>query len=174
MLQVLAGSVDAVFDRGQTLCEAAWHYTIPRRASLVIAAVGDEPGQQTWNHIGRAAEAAARVVVDDGVIAICSELDAKPGRGMRRIARAPDLATARRQISQERALDALPATQLTFAMDKARVYLLSRLEESSIEDLGLVPVADSTDIARLATRHESCILLANAQHVVAETESAGD
>ena len=58
---------------------------------------------------------------------------------------------------------------MTLAMDKARVYLLSRLEESTVEDLGRVPVADSSDIARLATRHESCIVLANAQHVVAET-----
>jgi nickel-dependent lactate racemase len=168
LLQVLAGAVDAVFDRGQTLCEAAWHYTVPHRANLVVAALGDEPGQQTWSQIGRAAEAAARVVADDGAIAICTELDIKPGRSVRRIARAHDLAEARRQILQEHAVDSLAATQLALAMEHARIYLLSRLEESVVEDLGLVPVAESSDIARLAARHPSCILLANAQHIVAE------
>jgi nickel-dependent lactate racemase len=169
LLHVLAGNVDAVFEQGQALCEAAWRYAVPRQAGLVIAALRDEPEQQTWQQVGRAAEAAARVVADDGAIAICTELEIKPGRAVRKIGRAHDLPAARRQISQERAADALPATQLALAMEKARVYLLSRLDESTVEDLGLVPVSDSADIARLAGRHESCIVLENAQHVFAET-----
>ena len=36
-----------------------------------------------------------------------------------------------------------------------------------MEDMGLAPIADIDELARLAGRHESCIVLDDSQHVVA-------
>ena len=52
-------------------------------------------------------------------------------------------------------------------MRRAHVYLLSRLDDNVVEQLGMAPVANAREIARLASRHESCVLLANAHRTIA-------
>ena len=71
-----------------------------------------------------------------------------------------------RWIRKERPVDALPATLLACALDRATVYLLSRLDPSLVEDLEIAPIAEPDELVRLAGRHESCILLANAPHAM--------
>jgi len=85
---------------------------------------------------------------------------------MQRLIGAQSSEAAMRRIRKERPTDALPAAQLTRALDRAKVYLLSGLEPSVVEDLDMIHVAAAEELARLAARHESCILLANAPNVV--------
>jgi hypothetical protein len=82
------------------------------------------------------------------------------------LANAEDLRRVVRRIRKEKPQDLLPATQLAKALSRSRVYLLSRLDETLVEELGLAAVSEAEEIARLASRHESCILLANAQYAV--------
>src|SRR6185295_38315 len=103
---------------------------------------------------------------DDGAIAICTDLDKGLGPAMQQIAGADNPHEALRQISKERAEDALPASQLLHILAHNKVYLLSRLDESVVEELGVAPVAGPEQIARLTSRHQSCILLANAQYAL--------
>ena len=51
-----------------------------------------------------------------------------------------------------------------------RGQLLSGLDAELVEDMGLAPVESIEDLVRLASRHESCIVLEDAQHVIAEVE----
>jgi hypothetical protein len=60
---------------------------------------------------------------------------------------------------------------LARAVERGPVYLLSQLEDETIEDLGLAPVADIDEIIRLAGRHESCIVLEDAQHTVVHVQN---
>ena len=60
------------------------------------------------------------------------------------------------------------------ALEQARVYLLSGLDESLVEDVGLVPLAGGADLARLAAQHTSCIVLANAQYAISTPENEDD
>ena len=166
VLDVLAGSVDAVHSRGRDLCEAAWSYEVPRRASLVVATVEGSPRHQTWENFARALFAASRAVADDGAIAVCMDLETDPGPEWQRIAAADDPQAAVRQIGEGGSPDALPALQLVHTLDRAKVYLLSHLDREVVEPLGVAYVADTTEIARLSSRHESCIVLRNAQYAV--------
>jgi hypothetical protein len=50
------------------------------------------------------------------------------------------------------------------------VYLLSQLDADTVEEMGMAPVADVDELARLASRHESCIVLDDAQHAVATVD----
>ena len=170
VLHVLAGDVKSVFKRGQALCQEAWSYRVPRRASLVVAAVEGDSRQQTWDNVGRAISAAAGAVTDDGAIAVCTDLAAELGPGMRQLAGTDDLDRALRRIMRDSPADALPAAQLAHALEHGRVYLLSRLDESVVEELGVAPVTSGEQIARLASRHPSCILLANAQRAIATAD----
>jgi hypothetical protein len=46
------------------------------------------------------------------------------------------------------------------------VYFLSRLDSETVEDLGFAPVDSVDDLARLAGRHESCVVIDDSQHAV--------
>ncbi len=164
ILDVLAGDVSAVERRGHDVSEAAWSFQVPGRASLVVAAIEGGPEQQTWHNVGRALSAARQVVAEGGTIAVCCDVQTAPGPALQQLASADSPEDARREIAHQRPSDALVASQLIHALDNGRVYLLSRLEPEIVESLGVAPVANDAELVRLAARHETCILLGNAQH----------
>ncbi len=170
LLHVLAGQSDAVRRRGRQLYDDAWSWLVARRASLVVAAIEGGDVQQTWENFGRALEAAEALVEDGGAIAVCCDLAAAPGPGVRSIAAARSRRSAMKHIRKERPADALPAVQLARALDHDRVYLLSRLDPAMVEDLDMVPLAGGDELTRLARQHRSCILVANAPRAMVTVE----
>jgi hypothetical protein len=78
--------------------------------------------------------------------------------------------SAVKHIRKERPPDVLPAVQLARALDQDRVYLLSRLDPAMVEDLDMVPIAGGDELTRLARRHRSCILVANAPRAMVTVE----
>ena len=138
-------------------------------ADLVVAAI-EGAGQQTWYQLARALAAAARVVATNGSIVVCSDLESALGPGLQCLAAAESPEDARREIIRHRPHDALVASELIHALENSRVYLLSRLEESDVEALGVAPVSSPDDVSRLAARHESCILLGNAQQTLVQIQ----
>lgn len=167
VLQVYVGQPDEVRRLARRHGEQAWNFSVPHRASLVVAAIEGDSSEQTWESVGRALAAASRAVAENGAIAVCTKLEAPPGPGIQHLGEVEDLQRALREIRRSPPADALPATQMAKAMDRARVYLLSGLDDEVVETLGMAPVADADEIPRLAARHESCILLGNAQHAAA-------
>ena len=167
ILHILAGSVAGVWKEGRELCELAWRYEVPRRAKLVVAGIEGDAACQTWENVARAVTSALNVVDADGVIAVCSELATKPGKALRQLAFVEDYETAMHEIRRERSVDAVPAAQLLKAMDQSRIFLLSRLDADIVEELGIAPVSNEAEIARLSSRFESCIVLSNAQYAEA-------
>ncbi len=177
VLGVLAGDVHAVDASGRQRCQLAWSFQVPRRASLVVAAIEGGPAQQTWHNVARAVSAARHAVDAGGTIAVCSELLAPPGPALQQLAAADSPEEALCAIGHERSSDALVAGELIHALENGRVYLLSRLDDEVVEPLGIAPVDNVAELARLAARHESCILLANAQYAdvtPVEDGAAGD
>jgi len=168
-LAVLAGEVGAIRRRGEKLYKEAWRFSVPRRASLVVAAIEGGSEQQTWDNMGRALASAAELVVDGGAIALCSEIELAPGPAVAELGSAAGREEAMRDIRRRRPEDAQSAAQLFHALDRAQVYLLSRLEPSLVEDLEIAPISEAEELARLARRHDSCILLSNAPHAVVST-----
>lgn len=164
-MQVIAGSPNAVWQKSTQLADDAWRVNLDRRASLVIAAIGGGPEQQTWDNVAQSIDMALDAVEVDGAIAICSQLKTKPGPALRRLAGAEDFEAADRAILKKPTTDTLAASRLNRALQRARVYLLSELKESDVEDLGVAFVSDASEISRLTAQHESCLVLQNAQHV---------
>jgi nickel-dependent lactate racemase len=164
---VLAGEPAAVAQRGRELHQQRWAFRAPRRASLVIATITGGPHDQSWESVGRALAAAEQVVADHGAVAICTELDARLGPSLEQLVDCDDLEAAERNLSREHAADSWSAWQLARAIQRGPVYFMSRLDPQSVEDLGLAPVANLDELARLADRHESCIVLDDAQYAEA-------
>lgn len=164
VLDVLAGEVGAVRQRGQSLFDAAWRTTVPRKADLVVAAVEGPADQQNWLNLARALTVAARLVEDEGAIAVCSDLAAVPGVAVGRLATAPSRAEALEEIRRESPTDTLAAVQLARVLDRSRVYLLSRLKPAIVESLDMAPISGDDELVRLVGRHESCIVVGNAPY----------
>jgi nickel-dependent lactate racemase len=169
---VLAGQTDAVRKRGMELYHAAWDAPVSQRVGLVVAAIEGGPSQQTWENVGRALHVAGRFVDEGGDIAICSELAEEPGPAMQHLTIATSRDTALRHIGHERPIDALPAAQLIHALDRGKVYLLSRLDPPLIEELDMIPMERPEELVRLAARHDSCMVVGNAPYVSATETDA--
>jgi len=170
VLHVVAGQVEAVRRRGRELYRAAWAGSVPQRAGLVVAAIEGGPARQTWRNLGRALAAAVALVEDGGAIALCCDLAAEPGPAVRQLAESPSRQAALRQIGKDRPEDALTAGQLADALDRVEVYLLSRLDDALVERLDVAPLADPAELARLARRFPSCIVLSNAASALVSAE----
>jgi len=167
VLHVLAGAPEPVERRGRQLCTAAWNYEVPGPADLVVATISGGPEEQTWENVGRALEAAGRVVDEDGAVVLCTDLSTDLGPSLRRLVDTRDVRAAGRRIRKDAGDDALPAARLADALHRTRVYLMSRLNEDLVEQLGMAPVANEGELSRLVGRHGRCILLANAHRAAA-------
>ena len=171
ILHVLAGQSDVVRRQCRELYRAAWSRSVAHRASLVVAAIEGAARQQTWENLGRVLENAARLVEEDGAIAVCCDLAAAPGPALQRLIGAASREEAVREIRRDNPRDAVPALQLARALETSRIYLLSRLAPELVEDLEMIPVAGPEELVRLAQRSSSCLVLANAVHAMVHVES---
>ena len=165
ILQVLAGEPAAVFREGSRLCDEAWSFYVPQRANLVVATI-EGKAHQTWENVGRALAAAARAVSADGAVAICTELAERPGPALQQVIGADDLDEVLHDIDKHPPSDALPASELVHALRRGKVYLISRLDEDLVEELGVSPVA-ADQLSKVAGRYDSCIVLTNAHYAMA-------
>jgi nickel-dependent lactate racemase len=171
ILHVFSGLSDSVKQHARDAYRAAWTTPIAHRANLVVAGIEGGDWQQTWENLGRVLGMAIHLVEEGGAIAVCCDLAAGPGPAMQRLAGARSRESALRHIHREIPIDILPTLQLAHALERVRVYLLSRLEPTLVEDLEMIPVAGPDEIARLAHRHESCLVLANAARAVVTIEN---
>ena len=166
MARVVAGEPQAVARRAEGLCRRLWSLHCPRQVDLVIATITGGAHSQTWTNVGRALASAEQLLTEDGAVAICSNLDEPPGESLGRLIGSTDLEKAERKISHDHGADSWPAWQLVRALQRGPVYLLSQLAAETVEDMGLAPVSEIAELARLAARHDSFVIIEDSQHAV--------
>jgi hypothetical protein len=170
VLRVLAGMANDVFREGQESCQRAWSSPVPHTAQLVIAAIDGPTSEQTWDNLARALSGASRVVSAGGAIALCTSLAEAPGPTVRVASEAKDLRHALRTLGKHRDAGSLAAVALAQALAELRVYLMSQLDDATVEELGLIPLANPAELKRLAATNASCILISHAQYAVATVD----
>lgn len=168
--RVVAGEARAVGRQSLELCRQLWTGHVARSASLVIATLPDEHEHQTWENVARAVGAAARVTGEHGALAICCQRLDPPGKSLQRLAAEDDRDDVLRKLTRDAEKDTWSAWQLAVAQQRGPVYLLGGLEAEAVEELGIAPVGDLAELARLASRHESCILLEDSHQLVATAD----
>ena len=172
ILHVLAGQGTSVAEQGHRLCEDAWTHQIAERAGLVVASIEGGQDEQTWDNLARALFAALAAVSDDGAIVLCTDLRCAPSPALQHLAVPDDDQSILRDIRHDRSPDALTAALLIEARNRAKVYLMSGLDEATVEELGIGFVTHEEEINRLVRQFDSCILLANAHRAM--LKAAGD
>jgi nickel-dependent lactate racemase len=163
---VLAGEPQAVARRGELLSRQQWIFNCPQPVSLVIATISGGAQSQNWSNVGRALAAAEPLLNEGGAVAICSNLDKPPGESLGRLIGSTDLEKTERRILRDHGEDSWPAWQLAKALQRGPVFFLSQLDAETVEDLGMAPIADIHELARLAGRNESCVVIEDSQRAV--------
>jgi len=163
---VVTGEPQAVARRSEELYQREWARQSSRPVNLVIANIAGGAEAQNWQNVGRALASAEPLLDDGGAVVICSNLEQPPGHSLGRLMRSDDLEKATRKIFHDHAEDSVPAWHAARALQRGPVYFLSRLDSEIVEDLGFAPVDSVDDLARLAGRHESCVVIDDSQHAV--------
>ena len=163
---VFAGDPEIVARSAAEHSLAIWERPVARQGDLVIATVVGDHREQTWENLARAVAAASAVVEPGGAIAVCSELNEPPRGSLDRLFEAVDFGEVQLELLQDEDAAARPALVLAQALELGPVYLRSRLAADVVEALGMTPIADDDELARLAAGREHCIVIEEAQHVV--------
>ncbi len=160
--QVIAGAVTPVRRLARGAYQKTWHWDVPHRAGIVVAAMEGGPGQQTWRNVARSLTAALECVEDRGAIVLCCEMGEQPGEAMKCLRQSRSREEAVREISDSPAGDALAVAQLVRALQRVDVYLRSGLDPALLEDLMISPLESDAELNRLISRFSDGILLGNA------------
>jgi len=163
---VFAGDPEIVARSAAEQSQAIWQRSVERQGDLVIATIVGDHREQTWENVAQAVEAASAVVEPGGAIAVISELDEPPSGALNHLLEAVDFGEVQLDLLKEPDADARPALALARALELGPVYLRSRLPADVVEALGMTPIADDDELARLAAGREHCIVIEEAQHVV--------
>lgn len=164
--EIVAGHARAVCGESQRHL-SGWRFQPKQRAKLVIAGISGDASQQSWPAFSRALAAARQVVEDEGAIVICTELRESVGAGLACLANQSEDTTAR-DLEQVDSADALSAMLIQDTTDRAHLYLLSEIDPSLVESWGAAPIANASEINRLAQSFQTCIVLQGAQHISVE------
>lgn len=163
ILQILAGDPTKVQEEGARRVAAVHHHQVHEQAPLVIVGIDGDASHQTWENVARAVNAGLSAVAEGGMVVVCSELETPPGEALAQLAHEDDVPAAGHTIRGTIAEDAVAAAQLLAAREQAHLFLLSRLDEDVVSELGLAPIANEKEIGRLCARAESCALIGAAQ-----------
>jgi nickel-dependent lactate racemase len=169
--RILAGASDSVFQLGKHYLAEEWMIELDERAEMVVAAVDVDAGGHGWDQVARALEAARNLVARDGKIVILSELAEELGPGIELIARSDSPVDAIRPLRELLPPDLVPATQLANAVDWADVYLLSRLDSETVDNLFMIPLDGESEVERLLDEGGTCVFLESAQHTCGRIRS---
>ncbi len=161
---ILAGAADRVFAAGKQRLADLWQLDAAGRAELVLATVDVDAGGHGWPQLAAALDAARRLVARDGRILLLTELADPPTEGIELIRDAHSPRESLQPIREKARADRREALQIAQTLDQANVYLLSRLPDTLVEDLFMVPVATPQEALRLLHGAEECAVIGSAQH----------
>ncbi|WP_425395581.1 lactate racemase domain-containing protein [Aeoliella sp.] len=165
--QVVAGAPDDVARVVDEVGGREWALAVEQPAQLVVATLAGGPEEQTWENVARALHTAGTVAdMDQSAVAICTQLDTPPGGSLQELIATGGNLDRAAQLHDAQTDDAQAAWEIYKALCRGPVYFMSQLEPDVVEDLGMTHIASTDELARLAQRSASCIVLNEVQHTV--------
>lgn len=162
----VAGLAEEVRDAGLAILDKTWTFGPEARAELVVVGVGGNEGAGGLHDLVAALATAERLVQRGGRIVALSQVEGSFGPALQRLIAAGDRENARAVLrGQEDAPDFLEAQTLTRVLDWADVYVASRLDADSLEELSILSLDRPEDARRLAAKASSCLVVGRADRV---------
>jgi nickel-dependent lactate racemase len=165
ILQLFAGSTAVIRRAAARQQEAVWQITLKQPVETLIAAI-TSPQPLAWDEAARITARLLPLVKPEGSLLLCVEIH-------------PELPPALQQWAasglQDDILEEMKranypgwniALTLSAAREHARLYLLSNLDATAVEDLGFTPLKHGEEVARLLEQGNTACLLHNADRVL--------
>ena len=163
---VLAGETKKVSAESEKRHRALWSCQTADSADLVIATLVGEASEQTWQNLARALCAASRLLSEEGSIAICTDMEALPGKSFQAFVENEDYDVIAREIMRDGYADSWAAWQVGRALERGSIYLGSRLPNPFVESLGITPISFDQELERLIESHHHTMVLEEAQRLL--------
>ena len=160
---VLAGLGDSVREAALSSSDDDWTFRVDRRADLVVVGTTPSAGlEATW----AALATGAKLVRQGGKVVALSDACGPIGPATERLLDHAERAATTALRGAESEPDYPAARNLAEALDWADLYLLSKLVDTEVEELGLTPLGKATEAMRLAASAMDVILVSHAEKTV--------
>ncbi len=147
--------------------DARWRISVERPADTVVALVVGDPARQGFSDLASALACAARVVSARGKIILLCGARPSLGRGAEILCQADSPDTGLALLRRESPADVRAAFQWATAVQKASLYLLSKLPDETAEDLFATPLQNVRQVQRLLGTDGSCLVIEDADRTMA-------
>lgn len=154
-----SGAPEQVMQAGQACLKNHFWHQQTEHGDLTIVCLPPSLPQYAWQQVGDALATAGRITEDDGRIVLCAELSPPDSPGLTMLRRTAEPADLVKPLRLDPTSDARQTLQLITALSRHRVYLMSGLESSVVEDLGMLALHSADEVQRLITAATRCTIL---------------
>jgi nickel-dependent lactate racemase len=158
---VVAGLAETAVD-GEKLLDARWRGTVDLPAQTVVATMSGDPARQGFADMARALTCAARVVEPDGRIVLLCRANPELGEGAAILRQTEEPHRAIKRLSERKPADLIAALQWAKAASRAKIYMLSGLEQETAEELFATPLDHPGQAQRLLDAEGGCVVVPDA------------
>lgn len=162
---ILAGAAAAVTKEGHRLLDERWRVAVDQQAELVIAAISGS--SQSLADVTRALAHAARIVQTGGQIVVLSHATESLGPAFTALRKMDNVAQGLLHARQNKLPDAVNVWELAHAAQFAKLYLLSDMPMSTVEELFLTPLEKPQQVRKLIEAAASVVVLPDAHRTLA-------
>ncbi|QDV32435.1 lactate racemase domain-containing protein [Tautonia plasticadhaerens] len=170
---VIAGEAGAIREEGIRAIDRAWTFRPEGRADLVVAGIGSPGRPGSMDDLAAGLATAAGLVRRGGKVVVLSRVGGPLGPALRRLTGLDD--PSRGGVKALRGAEAEPdylaARSIAEALAWADVFLLSDLDEDTVDDLSMIALGSAEEARRLASKSPSCLVVNRAERTKAD---AGD
>lgn len=159
------GAPDEVFEAGLEFLKRHWQFSVDDVFELAVVSIPESLPHFGWKQFGAAVAAATQLVEDGGRIAVVANLPAPESSAFGMLRRCNDAQDLLKPLRLEPTADAVELTQLIQALQHARVYLLSNLESSVVEELGMQALSSDAELQRIIASAEKVAAVSCANYV---------
>ena len=166
---ILAGLPEDVMNRGKELVESLWRVNVEDMLDGLVISI---PGGAVfgWKQLGLALEQATSVVSQGGRIVVVADLSVPEGPAATMLRRCRDPEELLKPLRREPTYDATEIAQLIQAQRRARIYLFSSLPAETVEEFGMIPIADAAELQRLVCSIQDCGVIPFANYAWCEVK----
>lgn len=170
---VLAGESAKLQAHGKKLIDQSYRLRTNRPADLVLAGLGVNWRPTTWSDLADGLANAHNLCRFGGRIVVLSELDALAGPALNFLSTQVDPREGPTLLrGRQNDVDFAEARSIALATSHAEVYLLSKLDSSFVEDLGLIPLETPSQAQKLLDASPSTVVLSPAEWMRAQVFEA--
>lgn len=167
---IQAGSAAAVAEQMRTRLQTVDRHGVLNTADLVIATLSGDPRRHTFAEVCHAYANASRLVAPGGRIVLLthSQGDLGPGAAYYRQAENPIQGLS--LVRKHHTPDMVAFWQLTLAVSRAKLYLLSQWPADALEEMSLVPLDHPGQVQKLIDDAQQIAVLPDAHRLLAVVE----